>query len=69
MERNDVCVELTYLLDCKCRGVPVFVVPVALSCVRFYCPAMVIDVIDVIVVAVLVNIVTVVVLGAGGAPC
>ena len=57
-----------YCLDCKGGGVPVFLIPVALSCVRFYRPTMVIIVV-VVVVAVLVNIVTVVVSGAGGAPC
>ena len=39
--------------------------PVALSCVRFYCPAMAVIVVTVVVAAVFVNIVNVVILGAG----
>ena len=48
MARNDVCVELAYCLDCKGRRVPVFVVHVTLSCVRFYLPAMVVVVMVVV---------------------
>ena len=69
MTRNDVFVELAYCLDCKGEGVPVFVDPVALSCVRFYRPAIVVVVVAVIVIAVIVNVVAVVVLGAGRPLC
>ena len=74
MARNEVCVELAYLLDCKGGGVPFFVGPVTLSCVHFYCPTVVVIVIAVIVIVVVVvvtmfvNVVTVVVLGSGRRP-
>ena len=57
---------MAYCLECNGRGVPVFVVPVSLSCIRFYRPAMVVIVIAVDVV--LGNVVVVVVFGAGRPP-
>ena len=65
MARNDVCVEVAYRLDCKGGGFPVFVGPIALSCIYLYRPAMVVILFAVILVAVFVNVVAVVVLGAG----
>ena len=43
--------------------------PVALSCIRFYLPAMVVVAVVVIVVAVFVNVTAVVVLGSGRPTC
>ena len=68
MAHNAVCIELAYHLDCKGGGVPVFFGPVALSCVCFYRPAMVLVIVAVTVVAVFVNVVAVVVLGLGRHP-
>ena len=68
MARNDIYVELEYPLDYKGGGVLVFVGSVALSCIRFYRPVMVIVVVAVIVVAVFVNVVAVIILRAGRPP-
>ena len=59
------------LLDIICLlnvGSHDLVGPVALSCVRFYRPAMVAVVVSVVVVAAFVNVVNVVVLGSGRPP-